>query len=185
MLESHQDQFPRVDDSSFVHPLACVKGQVDIAALCMVLSGAAIIGDHGRIRIGRMTTIEENSVIHAGTLQQWLSGEPASLHIGSQVIIAHGAVFHGLSIGDASLLGINSTVLEGCVIGSHCLIAAGAVVAENSVIPDYSFVAGVPAVIKADLRERPNAWARDSHAGEDYFIRAIRQHRSNTRRQDG
>jgi len=49
-------------------------------------------------------------------------------------------------------IGSNATVLCGLTIGQQALIAAGAVVTKD--VPDYAIVAGVPARIIGDVRER-------------------------------
>ena len=49
-------------------------------------------------------------------------------------------------------IGSNATILCGLTIGQHALIGAGAVVTKD--VPDYAIVAGVPARIVGDVRER-------------------------------
>lgn len=52
-------------------------------------------------------------------------------------------------------LGSNSTILAGITIGEHAIVGAGAVVTKD--VPDYAIVAGVPAKIVGDVRERGSA----------------------------
>jgi len=54
------------------------------------------------------------------------------------------------TIKSGSVVGVNSTILPGVIIGKESLVAAGAVVRID--IPDGKMVAGVPAVIKKDLK---------------------------------
>jgi acetyltransferase-like isoleucine patch superfamily enzyme len=49
-------------------------------------------------------------------------------------------------------LGANATILCGLTVGDHALVAAGAVVTHD--VPPYAIVAGVPARIIGDTRER-------------------------------
>jgi UDP-2-acetamido-3-amino-2,3-dideoxy-glucuronate N-acetyltransferase len=49
-------------------------------------------------------------------------------------------------------LGSNSTILAGVTIGENALIGAGAVVTKD--VPDYAIVAGVPAKIIGDVRDK-------------------------------
>ena len=49
-------------------------------------------------------------------------------------------------------LGANSTILCGITIGEYALVAAGAVVTRD--VPDHAIVAGVPAQVMGDVRER-------------------------------
>jgi carbonic anhydrase/acetyltransferase-like protein (isoleucine patch superfamily) len=64
-------------------------------------------------------------------------------------------MLHGCSIGDNSLIGINSVILNGAKIGQNCLIGANSLVTEGKEIPDGSLVMGSPAkVIKALSKEQ-------------------------------
>ncbi|WP_373478948.1 acyltransferase [Geminocystis sp.] len=49
-------------------------------------------------------------------------------------------------------IGSNATILPKITIGENALVGAGAVVTQD--VPDYAIVAGVPAKIIGDIRER-------------------------------
>ena len=49
-------------------------------------------------------------------------------------------------------IGSNATILAGLTIGEHTLIGAGAVVTHD--VSDYAIVAGVPARVVGDVRDR-------------------------------
>ncbi|MBI5667921.1 MAG: N-acetyltransferase [Chloroflexi bacterium] len=49
-------------------------------------------------------------------------------------------------------IGSNATIMGGITIGKGALVGAGAVVTKD--VPDYAIVAGVPARIMGDVRER-------------------------------
>ena len=72
---------------------------------------------------------------------------------GENVTIGHGAVMHGQSVGDGSLIGMGATVLNGAKIGKFCLIGAGALVTEGKEIPDGSVVMGTPGRVVKELDE--------------------------------
>jgi UDP-2-acetamido-3-amino-2,3-dideoxy-glucuronate N-acetyltransferase len=49
-------------------------------------------------------------------------------------------------------IGSNSTIIAGITIGESALVGAGAVVTKD--VPDYAIVAGAPARVIGDVRER-------------------------------
>jgi UDP-2-acetamido-3-amino-2,3-dideoxy-glucuronate N-acetyltransferase len=49
-------------------------------------------------------------------------------------------------------IGSNATIIAGITIGNSALVGAGAVVTKD--VPDYAIVAGVPARVIGDVRER-------------------------------
>ena len=49
-------------------------------------------------------------------------------------------------------VGTNATILAGVTIGAHAMVGAGAVVTHD--VPDYAIVAGVPARLIGDVREK-------------------------------
>ena len=62
-------------------------------------------------------------------------------------------MLHGCTIGDGSLVGINSVVLNGAKIGKGCLIGANALITEGMEVPDGSLVLGSPGKIKGELND--------------------------------
>jgi carbonic anhydrase/acetyltransferase-like protein (isoleucine patch superfamily) len=62
-------------------------------------------------------------------------------------------MLHGCEVGDGSLLGIGSVVLNGAKIGKNCIIGAKALITEGMEIPDGSMVVGVPGKIKKTLSD--------------------------------
>jgi UDP-2-acetamido-3-amino-2,3-dideoxy-glucuronate N-acetyltransferase len=61
-------------------------------------------------------------------------------------------------------IGSNATILAGVTIGEGAMVGAGAVVIAD--VPDHAVVAGVPARIIGDVREREPAVAAFKRAGE-------------------
>ena len=64
--------------------------------------------------------------------------------------VAGKTIAKDIVIGEGSWLCANVTIIPGVTVGRKCVCAAGAVVVRD--VPDYALVAGVPAVVKRDLR---------------------------------
>jgi len=140
-----ENKIPRIAKTSYVHPQAAIIGDVEIADDCFIGAGAVLRGDFGKISIGRGTSIQENCVIHVG------GGEMVS--IDSNVIIAHGAILHDVTMKSYVLVGMGSILMSGVFCEDHIMIAAGSVVKENFHIPSNVVVAGNPARIVKPLSD--------------------------------
>lgn len=158
MIRDFRGKTPVIADSAFVSEASYVVGDVEIGEEASVWPGAVIRGDFAKIRIGRLTTVEDNSVIHAG----------ADLVIGSQVIIGHGAVVHCRRIGNHVLIGSHATILDDVEIDDFCMIGAGSLLTPGTRIPSMSYVLGMPGQVKgrlsaeqvARLKEGANTYAQ-------------------------
>lgn len=56
-------------------------------------------------------------------------------------------------VGRRASIGSNATILAGIRLGENCLVGAGAVVTHD--VPDSAIVAGVPARVIGDIRDKP------------------------------
>ena len=107
---------------------------------------ATLRGDIENIHIGNGSNVQDGSVLHTDP------GFP--LKIGKNVTIGHLVMLHGCTIGDNSLIGIGSIILNNAKIGKNCIIGANALITENKVIPDNSLVIGSPGkVIRKVLKD--------------------------------
>lgn len=137
-------------DDFFVADNATVVGKVRLENNVSIWFGAVVRGDNEWITIGENSNIQDCSVLHTDP------GVP--LTIGKNVTVGHKVMLHGCTIGDNSLIGINSVILNGAKIGRNCLIGANSLVTEGKEIPDGSLVMGSPAkVIKTLTEEQQKA----------------------------
>lgn len=139
METSTQIYRPQIGQNVFIAPNATVVGRVTIGDECSIWYNAVIRGDEEAIRIGNRSNIQDGCILHADT------GEPTI--IGESCIIGHGAIIHGATVGDHSLIGMRATILNRARIGRFCLIAAHALVTQDMEVPDYSVIMGCPGKI--------------------------------------
>jgi phenylacetic acid degradation protein/carnitine operon protein CaiE len=147
---------PVVEPSSFVHPQASVIGDVIIGENVYIGPGAAIRGDWGRIIIEDGCNVQENCVIHM------FPGTTVYLKKGAH--IGHGAIIHGGTIGENSLVGMNAVVMDDVEIGKESIIGALCFVPSKMHIPPRSLVVGNPAKIIKEVSDEMIAWKTEGTA---------------------
>ncbi len=136
-------------DDWFVAESAMVIGNVRLENNASVWFHAVLRGDNDLITVGENSNVQDLSVLHTDP------GFPLS--IGRNVTVGHKVMLHGCSIGDNSLIGINSVVLNGARIGRDCLIGANSLVTEGKQIPDGSLALGSPAKVVRQLTDAEKA----------------------------
>ena len=141
---------PVVHESSFVHPLAAVTGNVVIGRDVYVGPGAAIRGDWGGIVIEDGCNVQECCVVHMFPGVTVVLEESA--HIG------HGAIVHGARIGRNALVGMNATIMDNATIGAECIVGALTFVPSEMQVPPRKVVVGNPAKIVKDVSDEMIAW---------------------------
>ena len=136
---------PILEGDYYVADNATVLGKVKLCKDSSVWFGAILRGDTELITVGERSNVQDGSVLHTDL------GFP--LDIGKDVTIGHKVMLHGCTIGDGSLIGINSVVLNGAKIGKGCLIGANTLITEGTDIPDGSLVMGSPGKVRGELNE--------------------------------
>ena len=124
-----------MDSKVYAAPDAVITGDVVLGENVNIWYGAVLRGDDGRITVGAGTNIQDRCVLHKQTV------------LGKNCTVGHGAIIHGCTIGDNTLVGMGAIVLTGAVIGSNCVIGAGALVTGKTVAPDGSLLLGSPAKV--------------------------------------
>jgi carbonic anhydrase/acetyltransferase-like protein (isoleucine patch superfamily) len=131
---------------------ATLTGDLTIGADTSFWFNAVVRGDVAPIRIGQRVNVQDCAVIHCD------SGVPNE--IADDVTIGHGAIVHGMYVGQGSLIGMGAKVLGRTRIGRECLVAAGAVVPPGLEVPDRMLVIGVPAKIARPVKEEELKYMR-------------------------
>ena len=141
---------PVIHESSFVHELAAVTGNVIIGKKVYIGPGAAVRGDWGKIIIRDGCNVQENCTLHVFPGKSVIL--QASAHIG------HGAIIHGGKIGENTLIGMNSVVMDDAEVGDECIIGALCFIRAEMKIPNRKLVVGNPAIIKGDVLDEMLSW---------------------------
>ena len=155
---------PVIDESSFIHPLAAVTGNVIIGKNVYVGPGAAIRGDWGKIIIEDGCNVQENCTIHMFPGVEVRLKERA--HIG------HGAIIHGATIGKNCMVGMNAVVMDNVDVGDECIIGALTLVRADTIIPARSVVVGNPGKIVKEVTDDMINWKSD---GTDLYNQLPKQ----------
>ncbi len=148
----------------WIAPGAHVIGNVILGRDVSIWFNSVVRGDNDLITIGDHSQVQDGCVLHSDP------GFPILL--GKGVSIGHKSMIHGCTIGDGTLIGINSVVLNGAKIGKNCVIGANSLITEKKVIPDGVMVMGSPGKVVRELR--PEEIAFFNSVADNYAERAKR-----------
>ena len=141
---------PVIHESSFIHPLAAITGNVIIGKDCYIGPGAALRGDWGQIILEDGCNVQENCTIHM------FPGVTVLLKQGSH--IGHGAIIHGATIGKNCLVGMNAVIMDNVELGDESIVGALTFIKQDEKIPARSLVAGNPGKIIKQVTDEMIAW---------------------------
>ena len=116
------------------------------------------------ITIGDNSNVQDNCTLH--------TGNGFSLTIGNGVTIGHNAIVHGCTVGDNTVIGMGSILLNGAKVGKNCIIGAGALVTGKMEIPDNSMAFGNPAKVIRNLTE---AEIEDNRENAEEYVKLMMQ----------
>jgi carbonic anhydrase/acetyltransferase-like protein (isoleucine patch superfamily) len=157
----------------FVAPTASVIGSVVLEDRANVWFNVVIRGDNELITIGERVNIQDGSVLHADP------GFPLTLARG--VSVGHKAMLHGCTVGEGSLIGMNSVVMNGAVIGKGSIVGSNALVAEGKQFPDGVLILGSPGKV---IRELKAAEIDGIRAIADGYVERARRFKAELKLQD-
>lgn len=166
MIAPFESHTPELGAEVFIAGSAMVLGDVVIGDHSSVWYGTVVRGDVHHIRIGAQTNIQDRSVVHVSTRTH-----PA--HLGDLVTVGHGAIVHGCTIGDRTLVGIGAVVLDGVEVGEGSVIAAGSLLTPGKTFPPRSLIVGSPATRKREVTEDELAWIVRS---AEQYVELARRH---------
>jgi carbonic anhydrase/acetyltransferase-like protein (isoleucine patch superfamily) len=148
---------PKIDETAFVHPEAVIIGSVEIGAESTIWAGAVLRGDDGEIKIGKRTSIQDNTVIHT------MPATPTI--VGDDCVIGHMVHLESCTIESGAQVSSGAIVLHRAVVGTGAIVGANSVVLNDMIVPPGALAVGSPAVIK-EGRARQS----DITSGVDVYV---------------
>ena len=144
------NHIPVIHESSFIHPLAAVTGNVIIGKDCYIGPGAALRGDWGQIIIEDGCNVQENCTVHM------FPGVTVLLKAGAH--IGHGAIIHGATIGRNCLIGMNAVIMDNVILGDECIVGALSFIKAGAVFESRSLIVGNPAAKIKEVSDEMMKW---------------------------
>jgi len=132
-------------EGHFIADSADIIGSVRLGPEVSVWFRCVLRGDNDWIDIGARSNIQDGCVLHT---------DPGiRLTVGEEVTVGHRVMLHGCKVGDNSLIGIGSSVLNNAKIGKNCVVGAHSLITEGKEFPDGSLILGSPAKVVRPLEE--------------------------------
>jgi carbonic anhydrase/acetyltransferase-like protein (isoleucine patch superfamily) len=152
IIDRYLTAIPSLGARVLVAPGAALVGDVRLADDSSVWYGAVLRGDLQPIVVGARSNIQDGTVVHVA------DGGPCL--VGEDVVVGHRVVLHACRVEDGCLIGMQSTVLDGAVIGQGSVVGAGALVTQRTLVPPRSLVLGSPARVVRTLTPEDEAFHR-------------------------
>jgi len=135
---------PKIGKHVFVDPSAQVIGRVTLGDQSSIWAGCVLRGDINRIVVGKRTNVQDLSVLHVESNRACI--------LADDVTIGHQVTLHACTVKRYALIGIQSIILDGAVIGEGCLVGAGSLVTHGQKLKPWSLYLGRPAKFSRSLK---------------------------------
>ena len=146
MIYKLNNLVPKIGKNNYIADTASIIGNVETGNNVSIWFSAVLRGDMGRIVIGDDSNVQDNSTLHGDY------SFPTT--IGKGVTIGHNCVVHGCTVGDNSVIGMGSQILNGSIIPKNCIVSAGSVVNSKLKAEEGDLIAGSPAKVIKKLSEK-------------------------------
>ena len=147
---AYQSIKPVVSPNAYVHDSAIIIGDVVIGDNVYVGPGAIMRGDCARLILKEGSNLQDGCIVHA--LPDYETVVEENGHIG------HGVLLHGCIIKKNAMVGMQSTVMDGAVVGENSFIGANSLVPSFKQIPDNVLAVGSPAKVIRELTRDDIDW---------------------------
>ncbi len=146
MIYDFENKSLKSEGKNWIASNAIIIGDIVIKNDASIWFNVVLRGDIEKIEVGEGSNIQDGSVLHTDP------GYP--LTIGKGVTVGHMVMLHGCTIGNDTLIGIGSTILNNAKIGKNCIIGANTLITENKNIPDNSLVIGSPGKVVRQVTDK-------------------------------
>lgn len=138
MIYSLQGNEPIIaGDGHFIAENSTIIGKVRLGCHVSIWFDAVLRGDNDWIEIGDESNIQDGAILH--------TDDDIKLTVGKRVTVGHRVILHGCSIGDDTLIGMGSTVMNHAKIGANSIVGANSLITEGAEFPDGVLILGAPA----------------------------------------
>lgn len=154
LIRSVKGYTPSIHSSVFLAETVQIIGDVHIDKDCSIWHGTVLRGDVSSIRIGERSNVQDNCVFH-GT-------KTKGVVVGHDVTIGHAVILHGCRIGNQTLIGMGSCIMDEVHIPSRCLVGGGTLVTPRSQFEPESLILGRPGRMIRKLTDKEIQFLQDS-----------------------
>jgi carbonic anhydrase/acetyltransferase-like protein (isoleucine patch superfamily) len=142
-IRRFEGYYPIMGDPVYIDPSSVVIGNVEMGDHVSIWPHAVLRGDPTAIRIGSLTNIQDNCVVHAE------HGHVTRL--GEYCVVGHGAIVHGCTIEDGCMVGMGSIIMNDVTVGKGGIVGAGTLLTEGKSFPPGSLILGSPGNVVREL----------------------------------
>ena len=146
MIHDFENNTPTIHKDSWDASNAVLIVKVILKKEANIWFNVVLRGDIETITVGEGSNVQDGCVFHTDP------GCPLTL--GKGVTVGHMVMLHGCEVGDDTLIGIGSTILNKTKIGKNCIIGANTLIPENKTIPDRSLVLGSPGKVIRQVTDK-------------------------------
>ena len=154
MIYDFENKSLKREGKNWIAPHATIIGDIVIKNDASIWFNAVLRGDIEQIVVDEGSNIQDGSVLHTDP------GCP--LMVGKRVTVGHMVMLHGCTIGNDSLIGIGSIILNKAKVGSNCIIGANSLITENKIIPNNSLVLGSPAKVVREITKEESNYIKEN-----------------------
>ncbi len=137
IIAPHAGKAPRIHETAFVAPGACLIGDVEIGPGASVWYNCVLRADLNRIVVGARSNVQDGTVIHVEPHLPTVIGEDA--------LVGHMALLHACTVADRAFVGMGSIAMDGARVGAGAMLAAGTLLGPGKTVPPRELWAGRPA----------------------------------------